>query len=429
MIFFGWWTVVAAGIMTGLEYGICSYGFSNYFKPLNREFGWTRAQISTGYAFGRAEGGIEGLFGGYFIDRYGPRVVCLIGTSIAGVGLILMYLIDSYWQFLLVWGITAAMGTSIGGFESLEAGIAKWFVRKRGLAIGLERCFFAALASAVVPLMAFLIFHFGWRTAFLTAGITTLGVGIPLIWFFVRPRRPEYYGMMPDGAEAEEAEEEGMIEAGVKYAGEVGEIEFTLRQLLKTRVFWVLTSSWIFYGLAWSIVQLHQVPYLTDMGVDPIAAAQVLGLMVFISAPGRLVGGFLADRLSTKMLKYLMIIPSIFQVLAVIIFMRATSLGMVYVFAILFGFMMGVRYALTPLVRARFFGRKAFATTQGVTGAINLPARIFFPIYVGWMYDVTGSYAAVLIQGLILLIVGTVILFFLNPPKPPAKKTKVTEFI
>lgn len=430
-IFFGWWTVLAAGIMAGLEYGICSYGFSTYFKPLKEEFGWTRAQISTGYALGRAEGGVEGLFGGYFIDKYGPRLVCIIGTAIAGVGLILMYFINSFWQFLVVWGVTAAMGTSIGGFESLEAAITKWFVRKRGLAIGLERCLFASLAAAVVPFMAFLIFGFGWRKAFLIAGSVTLAIGIPLVWFCVRPRRPEYYGLMPDGAKAGgiKEEAEAVIEAGVEYAGEVGEVEFTLRQLLRTRVFWLLTSSWVFYGLAWSIVQLHQVPYLTGMGIDPIAAAQVLGLTVFVSAPGRLLGGILADRFSTKRLKYLLIIPSFFQILALLIFMRATSLGMVYLFAILFGFMMGVRYSLSPLIRARFFGRKAFATTQGVTGAINLPASVFFPIYVGWMYDITGSYAAVLIQGLALLIIGTIMLFFLDPPKPPAKITKITEFI
>ncbi len=428
----GWWTVLAAGIVSSLEYGFFLYGFSNYFQPLNQEFGWSRAQISTAYSFGRGEGGIEGLFGGYFIDKYGPRVVCLIGTLIAGIGLVLLYFINSYWQFVLLWGISASMGTSIGGFESLEAAIANWFVKKRGLAIGVERSLFAFLAAAVVPFMAFLIFLFEWRMAFLLAGLMVLVIGLPLTWFFVKPKRPEYYGLLPDGAVDESIKTEKVevtLEAGVKYAGSVGETEFTIRQLIKTKAFWLLSSSWIFYGLTWSIVQLHQIPYLSDMGVDPIAAAEVLGLMVFISAPGRFIGGILADKFSTDKLKYLLIIPSAVQLLAMLIFMRATNLTMVYLFAIMFGFMMGIRYALTPLIRARFFGRKSFATTQGIMGLMNLPATIVFPIYVGWIYDVTGSYTTVLIQGIFLLVIGTIILFFLNPPKPPQKKTKVDEFV
>lgn len=434
-IFFGWWTVLATGIIAGWGAGVWSYGFSSYFMPMQEHFGWTRAQVSAAHSLGKLEGGVEGPFGGYFTDKYGPRAVNLAGEFMAGLGLMLMYFVKSYWQFLLCWGFMTSVGFNLAGLGPLETAISNWFVRRRGLAIGLDRFFFGLMTGSVIPFMGFLLYAIGWRQAFLVAGLLTWAIGLPLTWFFVKPRRPEYYGLMPDGIKAEAVENmpqgdpPSMVDAGVEYARQHGEVEFTVRQMLRTRVFWILTISGILYQVSWSVVQVHQVPHLIDIGLDPVVAAGALGLMVLVSSPGRLIAGVLTDRISPKLMKYVFVAVNTAQVLELLIFMRARNLAMIYLFVVLYGFTMGMRYVLYPLARGRFFGRKAFASVQGVSALMTLPASIASPIYAGWVFDVTGSYASVLTQGLVLLAIGSVALLFLDPPKPPSRITKVTEFL
>jgi MFS family permease len=414
-VFFGWWTVLATGVMAGWGSGVWSYGFSSYFKPMQQEFGWTRAQISAAHSLGKLEGGVEGPFGGFLTDKYGPRAVNMAGELLAGFGLIMMYFARTYWQFLLFSGIFTSVGFNLAGFGPLETAISNWFVKKRGLAVGLGRFIFGVVTGVVLPLMGFLLYSLGWRNAFLFAGIMTWVIGLPLTWFFVKPKRPEFYNLMPDGTQSIEAEKQGknnsssVVDAGVEYAKQHGEVEFTVRQFLRTRVFWIMTISSILYQVSWSVVQVHQVPYLMDMGLDPVAAAGSLGLMVLVSAPGRLIGGILSDRISLRQMKFLFVGVNTAQVLELLIFMNATNLTMINIFVLSYGMTMGMRYVLYPLIRGRFFGRKAFASAQGLSALMSLPASIVSPIYAGWMFDSTGSYRIVLIQGLVLLAIGSVV--------------------
>jgi MFS family permease len=131
-IYPGWWTVFASGIMTGWGWGAWGYGFGAYFKPLIEEFGWTRAQLSAAYSLNRLEGGLEGPFGGFFTDKYGPRIVNFIGYFMAGLGLIIMYFVNNLWAFLLIWGFIVSLGFNLGMLGPLETAIANWFVKKRG---------------------------------------------------------------------------------------------------------------------------------------------------------------------------------------------------------------------------------------------------------------------------------------------------------
>jgi MFS family permease len=437
-IFFGWWTVLATGIMAGYGSGVWSYGFGSYFQPIQEEFGWTRAQLSAAHSLGRLEGGVEGPFGGFLTDKYGPRVVNLLGEFMAGLGLILMYFVNSFWMFLFVWGFLVSVGFNLAGFGPLETALSNWFIKKRGLAIGLGRFIFGIMTGVILPVMSFLLYAYGWRSAFLIAGFGTWIIGIPLTWFFVKPKRPEYYGLLPDGVKEIQSENlditvnndgESMIDAGVEYAKQYGEIEFTVRQIMRVRAFWIMVIAGILYSVSWSVVQLHHVPHLIDVGIDPVVAAGALGTMVVVSAPGRLLGGVLMDRIPSDKIKYVFFAVNTAQVLELFIFLFAKTMSMVYVFVGLYGFTMGIRYVLTPLTRGRFFGRKAYGSIQGISSLMTLPSSIFSPIYAGWMYDVTGSYQAVLIQGIALLAIASVTFLFMTPPKPPEKIGSVTDFL
>lgn len=178
------------------------------------------------------------------------------------------------------------------------------------------------------------------------------------------------------------------------------------------------------------MVSVHQIPHLIDMGVDPVAAAAALGTMVFISAPARLFGGILSERVRTERLKYIRMAARGLNALGIVFLMRATDLQSVYVFAVLYGLGLGISTGSGSAIRGRFFGRKAFSTIQGTGALINLPMNIAAPIYIGWVYDVTGSYSSVFTQGVGLLVLATIILYFYDPPKKDAaSQTSIDSFM
>jgi len=431
-IFFGWWTVLATAVISAWSWGTWGYGFGAYFKPLQAEFGWTRAQISAAYSLNKLEGGLEGPWGGVFTDRYGPRTVAVLGNFIAGLGLCLMFFLTSLWQYILIWGLVVSMGFNLGTIDPLEKALSDWFVRRRGKALGLGRVGLSLGGTFGPPFMTLLLILYGWRAAFLLAGILTWIICVPTTWFLVKPHRPEYYGLMPDGVTSGGGAvgcAAALIADGEEYARGVGEVEFTLRQAMRTKAFWILTGYEVLYSLFWASIGVHQIPHLTDMGIDPLAAATVLGFMVLMSAPGRVVGGFLCDRVPINSLRYVVIAGYSLQALGMFILINARAMWMVYLFTVLTGFGGGIGWTSRALLRGRFFGRKAFATIYGTIVMIALPATIIAPIYVGWVYDLTRSYAAAFTQSLILLLIVIGSFFFLKPPKPPDKVTKITDFL
>ena len=430
-IYFGWWTVLATAIVSAWSWGTWGYGFGAYFKPLQQEFGWTRAQISAAYSLNKLEGGLEGPWGGVLTDKYGPRIVSVMGNFVAGLGLILMYFLQNLWQYIIIWGLIVSLGFNLGTIDPLEKALSDWFVRKRGRAIGFGRLGLALGGTFGPPAMTILLLQFGWRYSFLLAGILTWIICIPTCWFLVKPHRPEYYGFLPDGYKPSENvnKNSSIIEEGEEYSRIVGEIEFTLRQAIKTRAFWIFVGYNILYSFFWAAIGVHQIPHLTDMGVDPIAASSVLGFMVLMSAPGRLIGGYLCDRLEINKLKYTVIMGYSLQAIGMLILINASNIEMVYLFTIFTGLGGGIGWTSRALMRARYFGRKAFATIYGTIAMIALPATIVAPIYVGWVYDMSNSYVGAFTQSLILLCIVIISFIFLNPPDPPEKITEITKFI
>lgn len=433
-IYFGWWTVLASSIMCFWGYGSWSYGFGAYITPLLDDFGWTRAQISVAHSLRRLEGSAEGPFGGLLTDKYGPRVVNLVGVFVAGLGLILLYFMNSLWQFLLLWGFVVSFGFNLGMLGPLEAAIVNWFVKKRGFASGIVRATLGFGAFVVPTFMTMLLIQYGWRTAFLIAGLLTWIICIPLTWFWVKPHRPEFYGYLPDGVavDADDGEAGGaMVRVGQEYAArETGEVEFTLRQALRTRAFWVFRISRFFRTLVGPVVSVHLIPHLIDMGIDPVMAAFAGSLYSLVRVPFSLLGGIITDRVSTHRLKYLWVVANSLRCLGIFVLIYADSLPLIFLFSLFYGIGHGLATGVSGPIRGRYFGRKSYASVSGVAAMINIPTDIFAPIYVGWMYDTTGSYIVAYQQAVAMLCVGILAMFFANPPKKkPEAVSDVEKFL
>jgi len=430
-MFFGWWTVLAGSFLSAWGIGFQVHGFSALFQPIASEFGFSRAATSVATSIGRLGMGIEAPLVGGLVDRFGPRFLITIGMFIAGLGLILMNFINSLWTFYVVWGVILGTGINIGLEIPLDKAIASWFVKKRGIALSV-RWIFTGLAGLVLFFVAWLISIQGWRMACVIGGLGIWIVGLPLAWFLVKPRRPEYYGLLPDGTTTEmelNDEVSQMIDRGASYAAEIQEVEFTLRQALRTRAYWLLIAAVSVRMVGFSAILTHGVPFLTDMGLEPIKAASLLGIIILTSTPTRLIGGFLMDRIETRRLRFLMAGAFLLQSVGIIAFLLNQTIAAIYLFLILFWVGVGIALPLEAGIRARYFGRKAFGSIGGTSMVFTIPVGVLAPIYAGWVYDNTGSYIPAFTLFAILFGISAILVSLASPPESPAQITDIREFL
>jgi len=397
------------------------YGMSALFKPISSELGFSRAATSVPTAIGRLEGGFEAPLAGWITDKFGPKWIVLFGVFLIGLSLILMNFVNSLWAFYVVWGVLLGTGTNIGMSIPIDKAITDWFVKKRGKALGIKWVGSGLSGVLVLPLLAWLITIQGWRMASVIFGVIMWALGLPLAWFSLKRHRPEYYGLLPDGATAEEKMDTSrMIDTGVKYATEVEEVEFTLRQSMRTSAFWMMVAAQAVHGLTAGALNVHLIPFLTDRGMDPLRAAGMMAVMVSFSIPARFIGGFLADRINKSHIRFLMAGAYFSQALGFAVFLLNQSIPMIYVWLALYGAGQGVGFLFAAMT-ARYFGRKAFGSIQGTKQMLMTPFSIVAPIYLGWVYDTTGSYMTAFGVVAAVLTAASVLMSFARPPKPPAQ--------
>ncbi|MDD4876435.1 MAG: MFS transporter [Dehalococcoidales bacterium] len=431
-IFSGWWIVLTSGLLALWGYGYYMYGFSALFKPISSELGFNRTTTSIAASIGRFEGGIEAPLTGWITDRFGPRGIVIGGIVLISLGLILMNFIQSLWAYYVVWGLIIGTGINTGLSLPLDTSISNWFVKKRGLALGIKWVFSGLSGVIVLPLIAWLIYTQGWRMACTIGGLTMLFIGLPLVWFTLKRHRPEYYGLLPDGATMEVSkttDTDQILNKGIQYAAEAAETEFAASQALRTRSYWMLIISNACHSLVQPVVSIHGIPFLTDIGIDPIKAAGMMSLMVGVSIPCRLVGGMLADRVKKQNLRFIQAGAYLLQAVGFILYLVFQTNGMIYVWFVFFGIGMGIGYGIMSPLRARYFGRKAFGSIAGFSSLFMAPIGIVAPIYLGWVYDSTGSYISGFTVVTGLLSFATLLSAFILPPKPPSEITDIRKIM
>ena len=409
---------LASGLLCLWGYGYHMYGFSALFKPLSSELGFSRTATSFAASLTRLEGGLEAPLVGYLSDRYGPRTMVLLGVAMVGSGMILMNWVYSLWSFYVVWAVICATGINTSLGMPLDVALTNWFIKKRGTALGIKRVFSGLSGTIGLPVIMWLIVAFGWRMACVVGGVVMLGVGLPLAWIFIKAKPPEHYGLLPDGAAVDEVNGGDIARAGEKYAANAGEVDFTLKEALRTRAFWLIVIAYSFHGALYPVMSIHCIPFLTDRGMDPIAAAATMSIYITASIPARFLGGILVDRVKTPTIRFFLGIVFLMQSVGVAIFLaNQESMVALYVFFVLYGVGMGATMPMTPVMQARYFGRKHFGTIVGFSRAFHMPVGFLGPIAAGWIFDVTGSYHSAFVYLAVLLGTSGLIIMFASPPR------------
>ena len=264
--FYGW-IIVAVGVVTQFLQGLSSQGFSTYLSFLQRDFGWSKAVMAGPRSVTSVEGAIIGPLEGFLVDKFGPRLIVMIGVFIMGLGFILFGLTNSLWLYYLA-NIIIALGTGFQGMIIMSVTVNKWFRRRRTIAQSIMLLGFSMAGVVGVPLLVLTQSAFGWQISAIGSGLIIWAVGFPCS--LLLRTEPEPYGLMPDG-DAPRATSAG----GSKSTYIKEESDFTLREAVRTRAFWCLAFGWAIGGLGMGAAQVHLFLHL-EQGVGLSATTSAL---------------------------------------------------------------------------------------------------------------------------------------------------------
>jgi len=407
------------GIISGLGHGFNSYGISVFFKDLAAELNLNRAITSLATGLGRLEGGAISPLTGWLSDKFGPKWPIVCGICIASIGMILMNFITEVWHYFVVWGLLMGFGINLALTVAVDKLLNDWFLRKRGLAHGIKFALIGVFGVAVLQIITPIVLSEGWRITCLIWGMIMFA-SVPFAFAIVRNEIPEHYGLFPDGATPESYMEKNKIknvDGGTGDSSDSREVEYTFKQTIRTRSYWLLVFAFGVQNLVGGGFVLHVIPFLTDLGIDPTAASFMMGIMIFFTIPARFFGGISADRFRKNQIQFLLAGVFFLQFIGILTFILYQNTASIYALLICHGLSTGASWPIMLVMLGRYFGRQAFGSILGTLLAFLSPMLLLAPVYSGWIYDTTGSYLNAFITFCVLVIISTSVMFFVRPPR------------
>jgi MFS family permease len=362
--------------------------YAVFLLPLEREFGWTRSQVTGVYATYLLINGTTAPLVGLLFDRFGPRWVYGAGTACLGVAILLASRLSTLWEYYLFIGVMVGIAVSLNGMVPGSALLSRWFRNRLSTAIGIAFSAVGVGTLVFVPIAQSLITQRDWRFAYQALGIALL-VALPFVLLAVPWRR--FQAGHPDlqGAKA-------------KGAGEGA----TLRQAIRSPVFWSLSQIFFFTATAMFSVIVQLVAFLIDAGYSPLAAATAYGVLGMLSATSIMLSGPIAERFGYRQSVTLSFVGTgtgMLLLMLITLWPSAVALG---AFVIVYGLCMGVRGPVISTVSTRTFAGPNMATIYGAIYSTNALGAAFGSFMGGLLHDVTGGYIAGLAMAVCSVVVA-----------------------
>ena len=398
-IYPGWGIVAGAFAVLFVAYG-AQFSFGILFSPLLAEFGWTRGDISGVFGVYTTVYCVCAFPAGRLTDRFGPRLVIAGGGVLLGAALASMSLVSQLWQIYVVYGLVAGVGMSTA-FIPCSATVVRWFVRRRGLAVGIAASGGSAGAMVVPPLAQLFVGSAGWRLAFVAIGLAILGL-LNLLAPIMR-RDPESLGLRPDGARGLPT-----LSAAVDDAE-----SWTLARALRSPTFWVLGSL---FNLTWFsifIPTVHLAALAQDRGFPAMVGASALSILGLGALLGRLASGELSDRIGRKAALATSVVA---QSMALLGFVAFGGLPMLMTSAFVFGAAYAGTSTLFPVILGDFFGRGHVGSLSGFLFAFGVFAGLG-PFVTGVLRDARGDYGFAFVLAAVINVSALLLLPWAHPPR------------
>ena len=371
--------------------GIALWGLPFYYDFMVQQFGWTRAQVTSGNAISKlVVGPIFGLIAGWMVDRFGPRRIMMAGILLAGVALVGLGGISTLGMFYFFY-LFNALGYVFGGPLPIQVLLTRRFDKSRGKAMG-----FAYLGigvgGALAPWISHgLVQHFGWQTALRILGVLIVVIALPPA-FALKPTPPSTHSAVEASPSAKRA--------------------------FRSLPFYLLILGSMASIGAVAGTQNNLKLFLSlDRHYSQTEATRVLSLVLASSIVGRLLMGWLADRFSKK---YVMLAIYLLIAIAIPVLFFGRTESSLYVFAVVFGIGLGGDYMIIPLMTAEIFGVQVLGRLMGVLLAAGGIAEALSPWWIGHLRDTSGSYSGSCVALVGMALLGAVAVLALPSRQEPA---------
>ena len=408
--FYGWIVIAVAFVTMGIGVNTRT-AFSLLFPPILDEFGWDRATTAGAFSVGFLTATAYVPFMGMAMDRYGPRLVIPVGVVICSTGLGLATFISRPWHLHLTLGALVGGGSIFLTYIGHSLFLPHWFVRRRGLAIGIAFAGVGVGSMVLFPWLQRMIEVAGWRSACWALTVALLVVLLPLNAVLQRGR-PEELGLAPDG------------DAGLptRWGGDGNvvdhawaSVDWTLSRAIRTARFW-----WLFLGffsalLVWYMVQVHQTRYLLDVGFDPTVAAFALGLVGLFSVAGQIGLGHLSDRIGREWAWTVGGLGFVGCYLALLVLPAYPTPLMLYTMVASQGL---IGYGLASVfgaIPAEIFQGRRYGTIFGTLNLGGNAGAAFGPWLAGAVHDRTGSYTGAFWIAIVASFVSIAAIWLASP--------------
>jgi len=293
------WVMVALTFFTALVTAGTVGAPGVFIVPLQQEFGWTTAEISSALSIRFILFGLMAPFAAALLNRYGLRNVTLAAQLIVVSALLGSLGMTKIWHLMLLWGVVIGIGTGMTAMVLGATVATRWFVGRRGLVVGILTASVATGQLVFLPLLASLTEHLGWRVA-LTLVCVMLGVSAFAVLLMMRDR-PGDVGLRPFGDTGTGPLPPPPAATGSIFAAALG----TLRDAARTRVFWLLFATFFICGASTNgLIQVHLIPMCLDYGIPQVQAASLLAAMGVFDFFGTIVSGWLSDRYDNRWLLF-----------------------------------------------------------------------------------------------------------------------------
>jgi MFS family permease len=366
--------------------------FGIYIKPMEAEFGWSRGALSMAAALSLLLLGAVGPLFGRLADSWGPRRIIVLSLLLLALGSIASSFVTKLWHIFVTAGVLMAVGAGGAAMSTGSSVVARWFEKRRGVAMGFAAGGMSAGQLVVIPLAMALTLTYGWRSSFLWLGIGLVVLVVPVAAWLIR-NTPEERGARALGAEgpAQTADQQ----AAAERAGRV-----SVTEAAQTLPFWLLMSTFFVCGYTSNgMVLTHFMPHAMDHNFTAMQASTALGIMGGMNIVGTVGSGWLCDRFGRR------------GPLATYYFLRGASLlfllyvwnvPSLHIWAAVFGLNYISTVPPTTTLTANIYGRFSVGELSGWIFFAHQVGAALGAALAGWIFEWTGSYSGAFISAALM---------------------------
>ena len=406
--FYGWWIVLAAILCQFASMSVGQAVIGVFMNPVIDDLGWKVWEFTLGSSLAVGAGAISAMVAGRIVDSKGPRPLILIGSVVSGICLFLLSLQSNLFVFLALYSIAGLVGWNFFGPPVINATLSKWFIAQRGWALSLGSIGIS-LAGLITPfLMTVVVDSFSWRTGYTTLGISVVVLLIPIA--FVMRRRPEDYGLQPDGK---------VLANGSPQDTKINQIEgtsLTVNEAIRTKSFWSLVFGFGLIMGALMSVLIHAIPFTVESGFSRTIAAAAITVNGVGNLSGKFFWGYALQRFDPRKLVFLAYSLSALGVVLMLSTPNNLNITILFSAFFLYGLGFGGTIPLSQFLWAKYFGRTHIGSINGVAHPMTTLSTALAPVLVGYGYDVYQTYLPAFILIICAYILGAFIVLISKEP-------------